>query len=324
MNNAGSQVYAAVSNITISGFTRFENCGNMSVSGGAIKSILSYVYISGKNYMIGNQVSSGGAIFGRDSVFSISDDLVIANNKANTGGGVYLQQSSFEINGMHLYCNIFNNNASVWGGGIYGFSSTITVNQPSAFCLLDNSAELGGGVYFEDNTKILIKKHYPEYSLLPEVITKFAGNRATFGGAIYIKDNTYYGACLTSTECFIQVQALYTKTTNHNLDTNVWQQYINTMNVYFSNNKATKSGDSIFGGLLHGCITDLLSETGWNVRGIESMVNDISNVTPESISSLPVSVCFCNNQGRPDCHHQPPCSYRCQEGKSLHIVTYCA
>ena len=50
----------------------------------------------------------------------------------------------------------------------------------------------------------------------------------------------------------------------------------------------------------------LLSETGWNIIGIENIVNDISDATPESISSLPVSVCFCNNQGQPDCHHQPP------------------
>ena len=32
VNNAGSQVYAAISNVTFSGFTRFENCGNMHES----------------------------------------------------------------------------------------------------------------------------------------------------------------------------------------------------------------------------------------------------------------------------------------------------
>ena len=189
VNNAGSQVYAAGSNITFSGFTSFENCGNMSVSGGAIKSILSHVYISGRNYMIGNKGNSGGAIFGRDSVFSISDDnIIIAKNNANMGGGVYLQQSSFECNGMHIFCDIFDNNASMWGGGIYGFGSIITVNQLSHLHLMDNSAERGGGVYFEDNTRILIKKHYVEF--LPVVIMKFAGNRAKFGGAIYVEDNT--------------------------------------------------------------------------------------------------------------------------------------
>ena len=309
VNNAGSQVYAAVSNITFSGFTRFENCGNMSLGGGAINSILSHVHISGRTHMIGNLAMSGGAIFGRDSMFSVSDDTIIAKNKANVGGGVFLQQSSLEISGMHISCNIFDNNASVWGGGIYGFASTITVNQPSALHLMSNSAERGGGVYFEDNTKILIKKHYKEQLFIPEVITNFAGNRATFGGAIYIEDNTYYGACVTSTECFIQVHALYSRTTNHNcnLDTDVWQRNINTINVYFSDNKATRSGDNIFGGLLHGCITDLLSETGCysNTVGIDNIVHGISNASPESISSLPVRVCFCNNWGQPDCHHRP-------------------
>ena len=65
---------------------------SLGARGGAINSILSHVYISGKIYMIGNQATSGGAIFGRDSVFSISDDIIIANNTASIGGGVFLQQ----------------------------------------------------------------------------------------------------------------------------------------------------------------------------------------------------------------------------------------
>ena len=310
VNNAGSQVYAAISNITFSGFTRFENCGNMSLGGGAINSILSNVYISGRTHMIGNLAISGGAIFGRDSVFSVSDDTIIANNEANIGGGVFLQQSSLEINGMNISRDIFDNNAMVWGGGIYGFASTINVNQPSALRLMNNSAERGGGVYFEDNTKILIKKHYKEQLFFPEVITNFTGNRATFGGAIYVEDNTYYGACVTSTECFIQVHALYTRTTNRNciLDSDLRQQNIN---IYFSDNKATRSGDNIFGGLLHGCITDLLSESGCygTTVGIDNIVDGISNASPESIFSLPVRVCFCNNWGQPHCNHQPPAIY---------------
>ena len=150
------------------------------------------------------------------------------------------------------------------------------------------------------------------------MITNFAGNRATFGGAIYVEDNTYYGACVTSTECFIQVQALYTRTSNQNLDTDVWQQNINTINVFFSDNKATKSGDNIFGGLLHGCITDLLSETGGKkvMFGIDSIVHYISNATPESISSQPVRVCFCNDWSQPDCRHTPPAVF-VKEGEAF-------
>lgn len=169
-------------------------------------------------------------------------------NKANMGGGVYLQQSSLEINGMHI---VFDNNTSLWGGGIYGFESTITINQPSALDLINNSAERGGGFYFEVNTKILVKKYNPE-QFFPVVIMHFADNYAMLGGAIYVDDNTYYGACITSTECFIQVQALYPKTNDHYSDIEVRQQNkINTVN--FSDNKATKSGDNIFGGLQHGC-----------------------------------------------------------------------
>ena len=125
---------------------------------------------------------------------------------------------------------------------------------------MDNSAERGGGVYFEDNTKVLIKKYYAE-QLLPEVVMKFAGGMQHLEEQYMSRTTpTMERVYITATECFIQVQALYTRTAypNCNLGTDVSQENINTINVYFSDNKATRNGDDIFGGLLHGCITDIL------------------------------------------------------------------
>ena len=299
VNNTGGS-FVVASNVTFSGYTRFENCGIMHLSGGVISSTRSNVYFSGVTHMFSNQGDVGGAIVSTGSVVSISGNTIIANNKANRGGGIYLQDSNFEVKGVHASCFIFNNTASVQGGGIYAFGSAIIVYQRSALHFMDNSAKKGGGAYLEVNSKILVKKQYPDHSSP----MKFAGNKAIYGGAIHVDDISNYGACTRATECFIQVQALYKIIDNNmvNWDTN----YVITKSIYFTDNKASKSGDNIYGGLLNRCITDIYSETYFKMIGIESLTKYTSNATNDSISSLPVQVCFCNDHGQPDCNHQPP------------------
>ena len=307
LNNVGS-FYAAASNVTFSGITKFENCGDMNFNGGAITSIRSNIYLHGRSDFNSNQGNTGGAIFVRDGVFSISGDMRIANSKANRGGGIYLQQSSFEIIGARVSCLIINNTASL-GGGINAFGSTIIVNQPSDLHFIGNNADKGGGIYTEVNTRILMKKYYVEQYDCPELIMNFEDNHATFGGAIFVNDNSNYGACTTFTECFIQVQGLYKITDNIIGVLN--PNFRLSTNIYFSDNKAsTDIGDNIYGGLLSKCTTDLFSEVYQikkYVNGIESLTKyNVSNATLDSISSLPVQVCFCNDQGYPDCTYQPP------------------
>ena len=121
-------------------------------------------------------------------------------------------------------------------------------------------------------------------------------------------DISNYGACTRATECFIQVQALY-KILNNIMSLNFDSRDPNfniTKNVFFSDNKASKSGDNIYGGLLNRCITDVYSETYYKMIGIESLTKYTTNASSDSISSLPVQVCFCNEHGQPDCNHQPP------------------
>ena len=85
------------------------------------------------------------------------------------------------------------------GGGIYAFGSTVIVYQRSALNFIDNSAEKGGGVYLEVNSKILVKKQYLADHSSPTPIMKFAGNKAIFGGAIHVDDISNYGACTRDT-----------------------------------------------------------------------------------------------------------------------------
>ena len=185
--------------------------------------------------MISNQGDIGGAIVSTGSVVSISGNTIITNNKANRGGGIYLQDSIFEIKGVHVLCFIFNNTALVQGGGIYAFGSTIIVYQRSALNFIDNSAENGGGVYLEVNSKILVKKQYPADHSSRAPIMKFTGNKAIFGGAVHIDDISNYGACTRATECFIQVQALY-KILNNIMSQSRDPNFNITKNVFFSYN----------------------------------------------------------------------------------------
>ena len=314
VNNTGGS-YAVASNVTFSGYTRFENCGNISSSGGVISSHRSNIHFSGETYMISNQGDVGGAIVSTGSVVSISGNTIITNSKANRGGGIYLQDSIFEIKGVRVLCFIFNNTALVKGGGIYAFGSTVIVYQRSALNFIDNSAEKGGGVYLEVNSKILVKKQYLADHSSPTPIMKFAGNQAIFGGAMYVDDISNNGACTRATECFIQVQALYMIVNNIQLlhgrliFESRYRNYDITKNVLFSDNKGSKSGDNIYGGLLNRCITDVYSETYYYKKlmiGIESLTKYTTNASNDSISSLPVQVCFCNEHGLPDCNHQPP------------------
>ena len=87
---------------------------------------------------------------------------------------------------------------------------------------------------------------------------------------------------------------------------------LNTQNILFSGNTAIKQGANLFGGLLDRCIPSPFAEVYWKQKthysGIGYLGN-ISNLTAlNTISSLPVQVCFCKSESEPDldCSYQPP------------------
>ena len=54
---------------------------------------------------------------------------------------------------------------------------------------------------------------------------------------------------------------------------------------------------------------------GLRYKGI-TYLGDVSNITLDSIASLPVRVCFCNRENQPDCSYQPP-SFRVKKGETF-------
>ena len=301
VDNLGS-LYIFSCNITFSGYTRFENGMEPSddtfvpfaqEEGGAITSILSNIRLAGTSYMINNHGTYGGAILAIESTISIYGNTVITNNTARAdGGGLSLRQSSLEIKRVQLNCYISHNNATR-GGGIYAIGSTVIVNQPGILHLVDNGAtDHGGGFYLTGYSKVNLLKITNDNQMYSGLT--FTGNHATLGGAVYINDYSNSGACTTNnTDCFIQSLSLFGLTGN-------------VLNIYFSENTAIEDGSNIYGGLLNRCTQSQVAPTIDILYSGVTYIESISNITQDSIASLPMHVCFCNDEGQPDCNYQPP------------------
>ena len=240
-------------------------------------------------------------------------ETTIANNTAtvSSGGGISLRQSDIEVRGN---CIIFGNDA-VRGGGIHVTSSTIAVYQPWTLQFINNRAENGSGLYLEVNPKLYTLKHQ-SISSFEQLL--FRDNHANYGGAIYVADNTNAGACSPDNECFIQTLALYQDLAHK-------YELINTL---FYGNTASEQGANIFGGLLDRCIPspfaevyNLQSEAPPYYSGV-SYLGNITNITAlDTISSLPVRVCFCKNESEPDCSYQPP-TIKVKKGEAFTVPLF--
>lgn len=78
----------------------------------------------------------------------------------------------------------------------------------------------------------------------------------------------------------------------------------------FSENTAAEQGYNLFGGLLDRCSLSgfsVVTRVSTKIRhsGVTFLEN-ISNIERDSIASLPISVCFCNSEGKQDCNYQLP------------------
>ena len=83
--------------------------------------------------------------------------------------------------------------------------------------------------------------------------TIFTANKADYGGAVYV-DDTNSGTCASDpkTKCFFQVLAIHS----------LHYQHLKTQSIilYFSQNYATISGSTLYGGLLDRCAVSQFAE----------------------------------------------------------------
>jgi predicted outer membrane repeat protein len=323
-NNFGS-LYIFSSNITFSGHTRFQNGeeprNKMTTrdafteprpEGGAITSLLSTMIFAGVISLSSNQARHGGAILATESKIMMYSNTMMFNNTAtvSSGGAISLQQSDLEIKGD---CNISSNYARR-GGGIHAVSSTVAVHEPGTLQFSNNTAENGGGVYLKVEAKLYILKsrfHEDDRHLLT-----FSGNHAGYGGAIYVADDTNSGACLPDSECFFQTLTI------HLIKSSL--QATTKTDLFFFNNTAKEQGANLFGGQLDRCIPSPFSEVHLTLRinysGISYLgnISNINTIALDTISSLPVRVCFCDSDNEPDCSYQPP-AIKGKKGEAFNV-----
>ena len=308
-HNVGSLVYAYNSNLTLSGKTEFEDSNSALITnnvglsqGGVITSYQSTVIFARDSTLScfpRNQARNSSVILAIESTVIMYGETTIANNNLTTianisGGGISLKLSRLEIKGN---CTLFNNSA-MRGGGIHATSSTISVYQPATLKIINNNAELGGGMYLEVNSKLYVLKEHDVYT--KKAYLNFIDNHAKYGGAVYV-DDTNSITCSAGSECFIQTLKLYS----------FWYFHTSKVNIFFSGNTATAQGSNLYGGLLDRCIPSQFAELSFSnepiyYSGVTYLQNISNNTQLDSISSKPVRVCFCNSEHKPDCSYQLP------------------
>ena len=294
------------------GITNFKNCAESSYKfysdvipahqeGGAITSFKSTIHFIGVTSFFNNQARNGGAILATESTIVMHSETNVTNNLATNrnGGAIHLRQSTLEIKGN---CQISNNYAMGQGGGIHAHSSQVTVHKPAVLQFVNNSAQYGGAVSLEVNSKLyMLKSNYMNELFI------FKDNHASCGGAIYVADETNSDACSSDFDCFFQT-----------LNGIIHEISSNNPSIIFDNNSAIGQGSNLFGGLLDRCIQSSYAEIFYIHNNGLTYLRNISNITMDSVSSLPVSVCFCTNEGQPNCSYQPP-SIKVRKGHTFTI-----
>ena len=188
-NNIGSLV-ALNSNITLIGNAMFvNNLPSKTASGdfqegGAITLLQSNIRFDGVCTLKFNHAENGGAIQATESKLYVNGNVTIAHNTATgNGGGIYLSNCEFNCQQGRSFV-LFNNTAAHMGGGIHAISSSIKVSSSGIFCIQNNpesfscdgeklikgnSAEMGGGLSLEANTKLYILRYQSHACQLSQI-----------------------------------------------------------------------------------------------------------------------------------------------------------
>ena len=288
LHNLGSLTITE-SNIVFAGNGEFVNSSNT----GALCIIEhSTVNLNGSYLFQHNHGDSGGAILvSSQSNLYVNARVTINNNTATqNGGGIYLYQSAM-ICGQNYSISLQENMAQENGGGIFAVSSVIKfgdqlslkATQEKWLKVMGNRAKRGGGIYLEANSQLAIREYSSTYAI------SFKENRADYGGALYVDDYSSNEACndtsySPATVCFFQIQIPPSK---------------NKLRYYFefSGNLATKSGATLYGGLLDRCISNFYENSsqksplsGYSYLNAVSLIKDNDST---SVTSDPLKVCPC-------------------------------
>ena len=338
-NNTRSLV-AISSNVTLMGNVRFLNnqlpqstTESYMQEGGAITLVQSNAYLGGNCNFEHNHADNGGAILSINSKIYANGNITIAYNVVNrNGGGVYLIDSELNCLNVSTF-TLLHNTAAHKGGGLHAISSFIKVMSllktpqvdTATLYFANNTALKGGGLSLEANAKLhVLKYHYVSvtgqtYIYYPQANTiLFTANSADYGGAVYVDDDTNSGTCSgePKIECFFQVllyiNGLYDLDSIPKYLLNYTQENLKPRSLYFSENSASMSGSTLYGGLIDRCAVSQFAEVRTKYTELYKGEGDgilylkhISTIIESSmsISSRPVKVCLCIDNEH-SCTHQ--------------------
>ena len=231
------------------------------------------------------------------------------NHATDFGGGIYAYQSDIVFKPEQTKRSKITKNTASNGGAICAIASNILISNTYMKVSSNIAKENGGAIYLEQNSKIYVRKHKPEFrSIGPKVRLVFTSNSAKKGGAIFVADNTNDGAIcqganteIYQTECFIQTLGLH--------QTVVSRRGYNLINTLFSDNTAHQSGSDIYGGLPDRCTINQNAELTHHFQRFKhpsgfDYVKATTKIEPKLISSDAVRVEFClNNVISPNYSH---------------------
>ena len=295
-NNTGSFVaYRAY--VSFMGYTNFLNNqinaqDDNILEGGAITLFLSVMRFGGSCNVSHNHAENGGAIRSSESKVFVNGHLTVTHNSANeSGGGIYLYNS--EMNCSDCSLQLLHNTAKSRGGGIHAIASTIKlcyVYSTVKVVFINNTAEKGGGLSMESNSKLYIIRGRGRFTFK----VYYLGNSADYGAAMFVDDDTYTSTCSRKlkSECFFQLLGQI-------LNREYFAKYLQ-----FSQNTATYSGSTLYGGLLDRCAVSHFIQQPPHDSGLDpkfktnGLVHFKSSTasTNLSISSGPVKVCHCDKE----------------------------
>ena len=254
-----------------SGSISFINNSASFGSGGALVIDAGSTILSGSILFLSNKAFKGGAMYIVDGNHSVSGNISFINNRADErGGAIAVHTTRFGETTLNLTGLVrFEHNSAQRGGAMafYGrYKYTLLLSDPIQIEFIENHANsTGGALHFEEGTTSKVQCETLEYLHIPV--------------------------------CFLELSS---------------KTYIN---LYFNGNTAGNAGTILYGGALDSCkiytgggVRDSCgnivggSYSNNSINTIRSISNIISSDKLTSdISSDPVQVCFCMDDGNIVC-----------------------
>ncbi len=185
----------------------------------------SVVTFTGHNLFKNNKAKFGGAIYSSESVLILNGTSLFMNNSGTTyGGGIEAVLGYVTFAGTALFVE----NYAIMGASVFSIDSKLTMKGNTSFEL--NFAYYGAGIAVVGTSKLV---------LIPPINMLFIQNYAKIAGAaLFIKNDNCPAQSFVPPDCFLSMSALASRA--------------NTL-LYFEDNKAGKTGNVLYGGLLNMC-----------------------------------------------------------------------